>query len=161
MDMEIATFGAGCFWGVEYFIKSLAGVESTTVGYCGGDKTDPTYEEVSDHGTGHAETVEVEYDPETVTYETLAKAFFSLHDFTQVDRQGPDIGTQYRSEIFYVNEEQKEVAEDLIAQLEERDYEVATKVTKFEKFWPAEEYHQDYYDKQGGVPYCHSFKEIW
>jgi peptide methionine sulfoxide reductase msrA/msrB len=131
------------------------GVISVKSGYMGGDKDNPTYKEVSYENTGHAETVEVEYDPSKVSYETLAKLFFEIHDPTLVDRQGPDIGDQYRSEIFYVNDQQKEVAEKLIKILEDKGYDIATKVEKADKFWQAEDYHQDYYEKTGKQPYCH------
>lgn len=161
MKKEKAYFAAGCFWGVEYYLGTFKGVESTTVGYSGGDRDEPTYENVCSRSTGHAETVEVVFDPEQVSFEELAKYFFSLHDFTEVNRQGPDIGPQYRSEIFYTNEAQKKVSHELIDTLNARGYEVATKVTAFEKFWPAEEYHQDYYDKTGGTPYCHAPRKIW
>ena len=154
-----AIFAAGCFWGVEYYLSKKSGVISTTVGYTGGDVQDPSYREVCTGNTGHAEAVEVEYDPAKVSYEELAKVFFETHDPTQVNRQGPDIGDQYRSEIFYLNDEQKNTAEKLIKILEQKGYDVATKVTAAGRFWPAEDYHQDYYKNKGGVPYCHTYKK--
>lgn len=158
---DTAIVAGGCFWGVEYFLQKMPGVISTTVGYTGGKKEKPTYEEVCSHTTGHAEAVEVVFDPSRVTYEAVLKAFFELHDFTQVNRQGPDIGEQYRSEIFYRNERQKETAEGLIRILKEKGYKVATRLTKAGPFWSAEEYHQDYYDHKGSLPYCHKPKKIF
>lgn len=156
-----AYFAAGCFWGVEYYFKKFNGVVSTKVGYSGGDKENPTYEEVCSSGTGHAETIEVEYDDAKVSYEELVKYFFSIHDFTQVNRQGPDIGGQYRSEIYYLDNQQKETAEKIIKILEQKGFKVATKLSQFHTFWPAEEYHQDYYAKTGKQPYCHVYKDVF
>jgi peptide methionine sulfoxide reductase msrA/msrB len=152
-----AYFAAGCFWGVEHYFKEAKGVVSTTVGYMGGHKTNPTYKEVSYENTGHAEAIEVEYDPSKTDYETLARLFFEIHDPTQVDRQGPDIGEQYRSAIFYNDQGEKETAQKLINILEEKGYDVATELDKADAFWKAEEYHQDYYDKTGKEPYCHFY----
>jgi peptide methionine sulfoxide reductase msrA/msrB len=158
---ERAVFAAGCFWGVEYQFKQKEGVIKTTVGYTGGRTENPTYRDVCTHTTGHAEAVEVVFDPDLVAFEDLAKLFFESHDFTQVDRQGPDIGDQYRSEIFYTSDEQKETAESLIAELTDMGYDVATRVTEASEFYPAEEYHQDYYSKTGGTPYCHTHRQIF
>ncbi len=154
---ETAIFAGGCFWGVEYFMQKEPGVISTTVGYTGGKTKNPTYEEVCSHSSGHIEAIEIEYDPTKTTFEKLAKLFFEIHDPTQVDRQGPDVGEQYRSEIFYLNEEQKETAEKLIKKLEDKGYPVATIVTKASTFWKAENYHQDYYLNKGSLPYCHGY----
>jgi peptide methionine sulfoxide reductase msrA/msrB len=154
---ERAIFASGCFWGTEYHLSKVDGVISTTVGYTGGKKDDPTYKEVSTGTTGHAEATEVIYNPSEVSYEELAKLFFETHDPSQVNRQGPDIGTQYRSGIFYLNNEQKEVAEKLIAKLESNGLNVATEVTAASTFWNAEDYHQDYYDHNGKTPYCHIY----
>jgi peptide methionine sulfoxide reductase msrA/msrB len=159
--METAYFANGCFWGTEYYFSKSPGVISTTVGYTGGSKESPTYKDVCTGKTGHAETVEVIFDPSITSFEVLAKLFFEIHDFTQVNRQGPDIGNQYRTEIFYTTDEQKNVSESLIKLLTERGYKVATKVTKAAKFWKAEDYHQDYYDKNGSSPYCHIRKKIF
>ena len=154
---EKAWYAGGCFWGTEYYFQQKNGVLSTTVGYMGGAKEEPTYKEVCYENTGHAEAVEVEYNPSVISYEELTRYFFEIHDPTQVNRQGPDIGEQYRSEIFYANEAQKETAQKLIGQLVSKGYKVATRLTPAKKFWPAEVYHQDYYSKKGGTPYCHSY----
>jgi len=154
---ERAIFASGCFWGTEYHLSKVEGAISTTVGYTGGTKDKPTYNEVSTGTTGHAEATEVIYDPSKVSYEELAKLFFETHDPSQVNRQGPDIGTQYRSGIFYLNDEQKEIAEKLIAILEEKGLNVVTELTKASTFWNAEDYHQDYYDNKGLTPYCHIY----
>ena len=154
---ERAIFASGCFWGTEYHLSKVDGVISTTVGYTGGTKDDPTYKEVSTGRTGHAEATEVIYNPSEVSYEELAKLFFETHDPSQVNRQGPDIGEQYRSGIFYLNNEQKEVAEKLIATLESSGLNVATEVTEASTFWNAEDYDQDYYDHNGKTPYCHIY----
>ncbi len=156
---ETAIFAGGCFWGTEYHFQKQKGVISTQVGYIGGKTDNPTYEQVCDKGTGHAEAVEVVFDPREISYEELAKLFFEIHDPTQINRQGPDIGEQYRSEIFYTNEDQKETAEKLIKILEDKGYDVATKISKADKFWEAENYHQDYYKKKGGLPYCHTYQK--
>lgn len=156
-----ALLASGCFWGTEYFLKQIPGVLSTRVGYTGGVKPQPTYQEVCSGRTGHAETTEVVYDPEQVDFETLARTFFETHDPTQVNRQGPDIGTQYRSAVFFLNEEQKAITEKLIAELEAKGLDVATEVTAASTFWPAENYHQDYYAKTGGAPYCHAYRKLF
>jgi peptide methionine sulfoxide reductase msrA/msrB len=156
-NVSRAIFAGGCFWGVEYYMQQKKGVISVTSGYIGGHKDNPTYQEVCSHTTGHAEAVEIIFDPKQVSYEELTKLFLEIHDPTQVDRQGPDIGDQYRSEIFYVDEDQKKVAENLISILKSKGYKVVTKVTKATTFWPAEDYHQDYYENKGTLPYCHSY----
>lgn len=154
---EKAYFAGGCFWGVEYFFQKEKGVLSTRVGYMGGHLKNPTYDDVCEGNTGHAETMEVVFDPSQTDFETLARLFFEIHDPTQVNRQGPDIGQQYRSEIFYVNEEQKQIAEKLIQILKDKGYKVATQLTKADTFWEAERYHQSYYQKTGHHPYCHGY----
>ena len=156
-----AYFAGGCFWGVEHFLKQQSGVIATTVGYMGGHTDNPTYRDVCSHTTGHAEAVEVLYDPQRVGFETLAKLFFEIHDPTQPNGQGPDIGDQYRSEILTTTDEQQAVAQELIADLKARGMDVVTQVTPAGKFWPAEEDNQDYYDKTGKLPYCHARKKLW
>ena len=156
---ETAYFAGGCFWGVEYYMEQAPGVISAKTGYMGGVKINPTYKEVSSHTTGYAETVRIIYDPAKTNYEALARLFFDIHDPTQVDRQGPDIGYNYRSEIFYTNMQQKRTAEKLIGLLEKKGYKVATVLFPAETFWDAEAYHQDYYANNGGTPYCHAFTE--
>ena len=155
--LEKAYFAGGCFWGVEFLFKDVNGVISTKVGYMGGTKPNPTYREVSSGTTGHAETLQVTFDPNKTSFEALAKLFFEIHDSTQVNRQGPDIGLQYRSAIFYVNDAQKQTAEKLVQILKDKGCKVATQLAKADKFWPAEDYHQQYYQKNGKLPYCHAY----
>lgn len=152
-----AYFAGGCFWGVEYLFEKKKGVLDARSGYMGGKLEDPTYQDVSYKDTGHVEVVEVEYDQTQVTYEELARLFFEIHDPTQKDGQGPDIGDQYLSVVFYNDEAEREVAEKLIKILEDKEYKIATEVKKADTFWKAEEYHQDYYTKTKKVPYCHSY----
>ena len=154
-----AIFAGGCFWGVEYYFKKAPGVIQTTVGYIGGHKDDPSYEEVCSHTTGHFEAIEVIFDETKTSYEDMAKLFFEIHDPTQSDGQGPDIGEQYKSVIFYLDDEQKKIAENLIKILKDKGYDVVTKLVKAGKFWKAEEYHQDYYGKNGHTPYCHRYEK--
>lgn len=156
-ETETAIFAGGCFWGVEYLMLNTPGVISTEVGYIGGTTENPTYEDVCSHNTGHAEALRILFDPSKVSFEILARQFFEIHDPTQVNRQGPDVGDQYRSEIFYTTPEQKEEAEKLISILEGKGYKIATKVTPATTFYPAEDYHQDYYSKKGTTPYCHIY----
>lgn len=154
-----AIFAGGCFWGVEHLFQKLDGVISVVSGYSGGKVDNPTYEQVCTGTTGHAEAVEITYDPEKISYRQLAKYFFEIHDPTQLNRQGPDIGNQYRSAVFYTTEEEKQIAEELIQILKNKGYNVVTELNKFEKFWPAEDYHQDYYLKTGKAPYCHFYRK--
>ncbi len=154
--VEEAYFAGGCFWGVEYWLERAPGVVLVESGYMGGHVDSPTYEQVSSGRTGHAESVHVVFDPEKTTYEAVARLFFEIHDPTQVDRQGPDVGEQYRSVVFYKGDAQKQVAEKLIGELERRGYAVATKLEPAGTFWRAEEYHQRYYDRKGTLPYCHA-----
>lgn len=152
-----AFYAGGCFWGVEYFMQQQEGVVNTTAGYSGGTKENPTYEEVCSGKTNHVETVKVDYDSEKISYENLTKLFFEIHDPTQKNGQGPDIGNQYLSVVFYQNEKEKKSAEKLIDALKSKGYDVATKVQKATHFWPAEQYHQNYYNKNGKFPYCHGY----
>lgn len=154
---DTAIFAGGCFWGVEYYMQKAPGVISTEVGYIGGHTDHPTYRDVCSHTTGYAEAVRIVFNPAKTTYEDLARLFFNIHDPTQMDRQGPDIGDQYRSEVFYINEDQKETTEKLIGLLKDKGYKVATQLKQATKFWKAEDYHQDYYEKENGTPYCHFF----
>lgn len=154
---ETAIFAGGCFWGVEHLMRSQPGVISIEVGYIGGHTQNPTYKEVCSDTTGHAEAVKIAFDPTKISYEKLARLFFEIHDPTQMDRQGPDIGDQYRSEVFYTTPEQKLITEKLIGELKTKGYKVVTKVTPATTFWKAEDYHQDYYGKTGKAPYCHRY----
>jgi peptide methionine sulfoxide reductase msrA/msrB len=158
---DTAYFAAGCFWGVQHYLSKADGVISTDVGYMGGTTSNPTYEDVCSHTSGHAEVVQVIYDTHKTTFDALSKLFFEIHDFTQINRQGPDVGDQYRTEIFYTTAEQKKVAEDILLELNLKGYKPATKITKAPTFWKAESYHQNYYQKKGGMPYCHTRKKIF
>lgn len=153
--LERAIFAGGCFWGVEYYMQKERGVIHTAVGYIGGQTENPTYEAICTKSTGHAEAIEVFFDVEIMSYEKLTRIFFEIHDPTQINRQGPDVGEQYRSEIFYLNETQKQTAEKVIKILRANNYKVVTKVTPATKFFVAEDYHQNYYDNKGTKPYCH------
>ncbi len=156
-DIETAVFGGGCFWGVEYMMQRVPGVVSVRPGYMGGHARQPSYEQVCTGTTGHAEVVKVDFNPKTVSYETLAKLFFEIHDPTQEDGQGPDIGEQYRSVVFYTSEEQRQTAEKLVRELKEKGYGVVTRIERARTFWPAEDYHRDYYNGKGTTPYCHAY----
>jgi peptide-methionine (S)-S-oxide reductase len=147
---EKATFAAGCFWGIESAFRRMPGVQSTKVGYIGGNIENPTYQQVCTDRTGHAEAVEVEYDPAKISYEKLLEAFYAMHDPTQVNRQGPDVGSQYRSAIFTHSPDQEETAKQLKARLERETAfrkPIATEIAPAPTFWTAEEYHQQYEEK--------------
>lgn len=156
-DTEEAIYAAGCFWGVEYFFKQIPGVLKTEVGYTGGHKKHPTYQEVCGSETGHYEAIRVIYDPTKIDYEELTKYFFEIHDPTQKNGQGPDHGEQYLSVIFYYNTTQQQIAAKLIKQLENQGISIATKLLPVGPFWRAEINHQDYYTKTGKQPYCHRY----
>jgi peptide-methionine (S)-S-oxide reductase len=150
--MAVATFAAGCFWGVEQRLSELPGVLTTEVGYTGGTTAHPTYEQVCSHTTGHAEAVRLEYDPEQVSYEQLLQAFFAMHDPTTPDRQGPDVGSQYRSAVFFHSPEQERAARDAVARLEAEGRHkdpIVTEIAPAPEFWRAEDYHQRYLSKRG------------
>ena len=156
---EEAYFAGGCFWGVEYLLEKMDGVHDVVSGYMGGTVPNPAYRAVVSGKTGHAEAVRVYYDSSKVSYRDLAKMFFEIHDPTQVNRQGPDIGNQYRSAIYVTTPAQRKTAEELIRTLEEKGLKVATSVHDAGAFWPAEAYHQDYYVKTGKEPYCHAYEK--
>jgi peptide-methionine (S)-S-oxide reductase len=152
--MEKATFGAGCFWGIEATFRQVDGVTDAAVGYAGGYTDQPTYQQVCRENTGHAEVVQIEFDPARVSYDTLLDVFWGAHDPTQFNRQGPDIGDQYRSVIFYHSPEQKKAAEESKARLEQSgrfSRSVVTQIVPVETFWRAEEYHQRFLEKRGVV----------
>ncbi len=157
LQADTAVFAGGCFWGVEYYMERTEGVISTSVGYTGGWKQDPSYEEICRGNTGHYEAVEIVFDPARTTFETLLRLFFEIHDPTQWNRQGPDIGEQYRSAVFYRDESQKKTAEKLIELLKNKGYEVVTELKPAAEFWVAEDYHQDYYRHRNKLPYCHGY----
>ena len=157
METKRAVFAGGCFWGVEYYMGREPGVLRITVGYTGGQEGNPGYEAVCSGGTGHLEAVEIIFDPSKISYERLAALFFEIHDPTQVDGQGPDIGEQYLSAVFYTDEEQRRTAERLVGILENKGMKIATTVMEAGKFWKAEDYHQDYYREKGKEPYCHGY----
>ena len=155
--MATATFAAGCFWGVEQRFAALPGVTSTEVGYTGGTTARPTYEQVCSHTTGHAEAVRLEYDPEKLSFEELLAAFFGMHDPTQWNRQGPDIGDQYRSAVFFHTPEQEKSAQAAVEQLTGSGVfkrPIVTQIVAAPEWWPAEEYHQKYFEKHAGFS-CH------
>ena len=154
--MKIATFGAGCFWGVEAAFRDVKGVISTRVGYAGGSLDNPTYRDVCSGRTGHAESVEVTYDPAQVSYDQLLAVFWQVHDPTTLNRQGPDVGSQYRSVIFFSNSEEEAAARDSKERLQQsREYsrEIVTEIAPASRFWEAEDYHQQYFEKRG-VAHC-------
>lgn len=155
--VEVATFGNGCFWCTEAVFEELKGVESAVSGYSGGRVPDPTYEQVCTGATGHAEVIQITYDPAAITFPELLEVFWKTHDPTTLNQQGPDHGTQYRSAVFYHNEEQRELAEKYKERLDESgafDAPIVTEITKFQKFYPAEDYHQEYFALNGRQPYC-------
>jgi peptide methionine sulfoxide reductase msrA/msrB len=150
-----AYFAGGCFWGVEYYMEQIKGVSEVRSGFMGGSVKNPGYYDVVRGDTGHLEVVEVVYDPAQVSFETLAKTFFEIHDPTQTDGQGPDIGSQYLSAVFVNSDKERQVVNRLIGLLEKKGYKIATKVFDASVFYEAEGYHQDYYERKGTTPYCH------
>jgi len=160
-NIKKAFFASGCFWGTEYYFMKADGVKHTAVGFMGGHVDNPSYAQVSQKNTGHLETTEVDYDPAKTNYEDLVKLFFETHDFTQTNGQGPDIGPQYLSCIFYSNEEEKTIAQKYINILTAKGYKVATMLKPASTFWKAEDYHQQYYEHKGSTPYCHVYKKIF
>lgn len=156
-NFETATLAAGCFWCVEAVFDDLVGVEDVVSGYSGGRTENPTYKEVCSETTRHAEVVQIKFDPEKLSYADLLRIYFTVHDPTQLNRQGNDIGTSYRSAIFYHSDAQRQTAEDVIAEITaEQLYPnpIVTEVTAFDKFWPAEDYHQEYFANNPNQPYC-------
>ncbi|MBK9154713.1 MAG: peptide-methionine (S)-S-oxide reductase MsrA [Chloracidobacterium sp.] len=156
-ELETATLAAGCFWCVEAVFDDLEGVDDVVSGYSGGHKENPTYQEVCSETTGHAEVVQVRFDPAVLSYADLLRVFFTVHDPTQLNRQGNDIGTSYRSAIFYHSDEQERTAREVINEIAGQgiyDKPIVTEVTKFDKFWPAENYHQEYFANNPNQPYC-------
>ncbi|NIK72531.1 peptide-methionine (S)-S-oxide reductase [Thermonema lapsum] len=156
-NLEIATFGGGCFWCIEAVFQRLKGVEKVVSGYAGGHKENPTYKEVCSGTTGHAEVCQIYYDPQQITYQELLEVFFTAHDPTTLNRQGADVGTQYRSIILYHNEQQKSIAAHFIQKLEESkifNSPIVTELKPFTTFYPAEDYHQNYYNNNPTQPYC-------
>lgn len=157
MNLDTATFGAGCFWCVEAIFQRLKGVDTVVSGYSGGKIANPTYREVSSGLTGHAEVIQITYNPSMISFEQLVEVFFYTHDPTTLNRQGADEGTQYRSAIFYHNEEQKNVAEKIKNKLNAENTfgkPIVTEISAFGQFFPAEDYHQNYYNQNGQQPYC-------
>ena len=157
-DLEVATFGGGCFWCTEAIFLELEGVKSVVSGYTGGTVANPSYEEVSSGSTGHAEATQITFDPKKISFEELLEVFFATHDPTTLNRQGADVGTQYRSEVFYHNVAQKKATEDYIAQLTAAytyNSPIVTKVSPAQVFYKAEDYHQNYYNQNKNQSYCH------
>ncbi len=155
--MEKATFGGGCFWCTEAVFKELKGVETVTSGYAGGDMPQPKYEQVASGMTGHAEVVQVEFDPSVISYKQLVEVFFLTHNPTTMNQQGADFGSQYRSIIFYHNDEQKKIIEEVKKELEEKRVyrdRIVTQIEPAKSFYPAEDNHKDYYARNQGAPYC-------
>ncbi|PKL45897.1 MAG: methionine sulfoxide reductase [Candidatus Riflebacteria bacterium HGW-Riflebacteria-1] len=158
---ESAVFAAGCFWGVEHLMKKMPGVISAKSGYTGGRTDNPDYKSICTGTTGHLEAVEVIFEPGKTSFADLTRLFFEIHDFSQTDGQGPDIGEQYKSAIFFQSPEQHKIAGEISAQLRSMGYKVATELREAAKFWPVEDYHQNYYEKTGKSPYCHIRKKIF
>ena len=159
--MAKAYFSAGCFWGVEYYFKRLKGVTKTVVGFMGGELENPSYKQVKTGTTGHLETIEVEYDPNIVSYEALVRYFFEIHNFEQVNGQGIDIGTQYLSAIWFNDSTERDTAIKVFGELMQMGYSPVTQIRTVMSFYPAEDYHQDYLDERGETPECHVYRRIF
>jgi len=159
MSHKKAYYAGGCFWGVEHLFQSKKGVLNAVSGYMGGSLDNPTYQDVLTGKTGHLEAVEITYDPGQVSYQELTEFFFEIHDPTQANGQGPDIGAQYLSAVFYSSEKEKEISQELVNLLKNKGFDVVTKIIPAETFWIAEEYHQDYYVKKNQQPYCHVYRK--
>lgn len=156
-NLETATLAAGCFWCVEAVFDDLRGVEDVVSGYSGGTTVDPTYRQVCDGNTGHAEVTQIRFNPSEISFRDILRVFFAVHDPTTLNRQGNDVGTQYRSAIFYHDDEQKRIARETIEEVESEgvyDAPIVTEVVPFEKFYPAEDYHQEYFTNNPNQPYC-------
>jgi peptide-methionine (S)-S-oxide reductase len=156
-DSQVATLGGGCFWCLEAVFEQLRGVESVVSGYSGGTVPNPSYQQVCVGNTGHAEVVQITFDPQVITFRQILEVFFDVHDPTTLNRQGADVGPQYRSAIFYHDQQQKQIAEELIEQLDEQkrwDDPIVTEVVPFEVFYKAEDYHQEYFRENPRQPYC-------
>ncbi|MCG6955042.1 MAG: peptide-methionine (S)-S-oxide reductase MsrA [Gemmatimonadetes bacterium] len=156
-QVDVATLGGGCFWCLEAVFERVEGVLTVSSGYAGGKRPNPTYEQVCSGATGHAEVVQVRFDPSVIGYRDILEIFFAIHDPTTLDRQGADVGTQYRSTVFYETEEQRDAAHGMIGQLDEEgiwDAPIVTEVEPLEAFWPAEDYHRDYFRRNLTQPYC-------
>ena len=160
-SLEKVYFASGCFWGTEYYFMQAPGVIETTVGFMGGHKKNPSYRDVTTGKTGHLEVTEVTFDPSKTTYGDMVRLFFETHDFTQINGQGPDIGSQYLSCIFYKDDEEKAIAQKYINLLTEKGYRVATMLKPKSDYWKAEDYHQQYYKHKGSTPYCHVYTKIF
>ena len=154
---DTAIFAGGCFWGVEYFMEKAPGVQSAVSGFIGGHLENPTYEDVCSDTSGYYEAVQVTFDPSQISYEQLAKLFFEIHDPTQWNHQGPDVGIQYRSAVFYMDDKQKTITENLIGILTKNGYNVVTELKPASKFYKAEDKHQNYYKHKGTSPSCHAY----
>lgn len=157
IDTEEIILAAGCFWGVEYYLQKLEGVLLTQVGYCGGNKPNPSYKEVCNHNNGHLEVVRVIFDTAKLSLETVLKYFFEIHDPTQTNGQGPDIGNQYLSAIFCYTKEQEDITQYIIKLLQNKGCNIATMVRNVKPFWIGESYHRNYYNNNGETPYCHNY----
>ena len=156
-NLETATLGGGCFWCTEAVFDNLQGVEDVVSGYSGGHTENPTYQQVCSETTGHAEVIQIKFDPNEISYKEILQVFFATHDPTTLNRQGNDVGSSYRSAIFYHNEEQKRIAEEVIKEVTDEavyDDPIVTEVTAFDKFYPAEDYHQEYFANNPNQPYC-------